>query len=243
VIISHVSGIFSRQGIENAPQLRNTAFAMRSARLLPIAQNSGMFSAFSSLHGLLTGAFLILSMPAWAQAAPSPACQGAGCVILYRHAIAPGGGDPPGFDLKNCASQRNLSPEGRTQAKQLGLRLKLSGVAVGAIWHSEWCRTRETAQLMQQAYNSTHAAPGKAVPEPKAQSVFNSFFAQREQAAAQTAQARKLLQTWRGPGTLIVVTHQVNITELTGIVPQSGEGVALRMQGNEIKVLGQIPPP
>ena len=48
---------------------------------------------------------------------------------------------------------------------------------------------------------------------------------------------------WKGPGALVVVTHQVNITALTGIVPSSGEGVVLQNAGNNLKVVGRIPPP
>ena len=43
-----------------------------------------------------------------------------GKLIFIRHAYAPGGGDPDGFDLLDCASQRNLNIEGIEQSKRIG---------------------------------------------------------------------------------------------------------------------------
>jgi hypothetical protein len=95
---------------------------------------------------------------------------------------------------------------------------------------SQWCRARDTASL---------AFSGNVQTEP----AFNSFFENRESEPAQTAAAKAILMKWKGPGALVVVTHQVNITALTGIVPSSGEGVVLQSAGNSLKVVGRIPPP
>jgi broad specificity phosphatase PhoE len=92
---------------------------------------------------------------------------------------------------------------------------------------SQWCRCRDTAEL---------AFPKQWREEP----AFNSFFSEHERAEAQTAQALALLRAWRGPGLLVVVTHQVNITALTGIVPNQGEGIVLRMAGAQPEVLGRF---
>ena len=154
-------------------------------------------------------------------------------VVLFRHADAPGTGDPAGFKLGDCSTQRNLSEEGKAQAHLIGRKLAAQEIKIGAVWHSEWCRTRDTAVL---------AFPASAGHSPKPQPAFNSFFADRGKSAAQTAQAKKLLASWRGPGALVVVTHQVNITEITGVVPQSGEGVVLLRKGNEWQVAGRIAP-
>lgn len=152
-------------------------------------------------------------------------------IVLFRHALAPGGGDPPGFVAGDCSTQRNLSDEGRRQAKRLGDTLRHNGINVTAVWHSAWCRTRDTAQL---------AFANMAAPSLRAEPTFNSFFSDRDGEAAQTAAARKLLLEWRGPGTLVVITHQVNITALTGIVPQSGEGVVLQREGDKLVVVGRL---
>jgi hypothetical protein len=51
-----------------------------------------------------------------------------GTVLLLRHAMAPGTGDPPGFRPDDCATQRNLSDAGRAQARALGDRLREAGI-------------------------------------------------------------------------------------------------------------------
>ncbi len=167
------------------------------------------------------------SLEAW-QALKTP-----GAIALFRHAIAPGGGDPSGFILGDCRTQRNLSTEGQQQARRLGESVRAQGVAVGEVWHSEWCRATETARL---------AFPGMNVHRLRPESAFNSFFGTPEEEPSRTARSRRLLLGWRGPGTLIVFTHQVNITALTGIVPQSGEGVVLRQERGHLLTQGRILP-
>jgi phosphohistidine phosphatase SixA len=164
-------------------------------------------------------------------AATWQALKAPGSIVLFRHALAPGGGDPAGFVAGDCSTQRNLGEEGRQQAKRLGDTLRHNGVNVTAVWHSAWCRTRDTAQL---------AFPHLAAPLLRAEPAFNSFFGNPSDEPAQTAAARQLLLGWRGPGTLIVVTHQVNITALTGIVPQSGEGVVLQLEGTQLVTKGRV---
>ncbi len=152
-----------------------------------------------------------------------------GGIVLFRHAYAPGGGDPAGMRLGECATQRNLDAEGRAQAIRIGEAIRAQGVAVGAVLASQWCRTTETAEL---------AFPGRSQPEP----AFNSFFGDRAAGPALTAAARRILLAWAGPGALFVSTHQVNIAALTGIVPASGEGIVLSADGRELRVIGRIQP-
>ena len=168
-----------------------------------------------------------------AAAAGWTALQKPGSILLLRHALAPGVGDPPGFVLGDCTTQRNLSEEGREQARRIGQTLAQRGVRVQAVWHSQWCRTAETAQWLGLAYA---AAP--RTPQPS----LNSFFGTNGVEPAQTAAARKLLLEWQGPGTLVVVTHQVNITALTGAATQSGEGVVLAREGGKLVVKGAVLP-
>ena len=115
----------------------------------------------------------------------------------------------------------------------MGDVLRQRGVAAGAVWHSQWCRTQHTAQL---------AFPDLAGPSPQAETAFNSFFENPQAESAQSERARQLLLAWRGPGTLVVVTHQVNITALTGVFPQSGEGVVLHQKAGKLRVQGRILP-
>jgi phosphohistidine phosphatase SixA len=148
-----------------------------------------------------------------------------GGVVLFRHAIAPGGGDPPGMRIGDCATQRNLDETGRAQARRIGDAFRARGVAVGAVLASEWCRTAETADL---------AFPGSRQAEP----AFNSFFGSRASGPRQTEAARRIIAGWRGPGALVVFTHQVNVTALTGIVPASGEGLAV--DPGSLRVIGRL---
>ena len=153
----------------------------------------------------------------------------AGAIVVFRHALAPGVGDPPGMQLRDCTSQRNLDAEGRAQARRIGERLRQQQVTVGAVWSSQWCRTRETAELM---------AAGPVREQP----AFNSFFGERSRVAAQTAAARELLLGWRGTGALVVVTHQVNISAFTGDAAASGQGVVLRAVGDQLVSVGRVLP-
>ena len=150
-------------------------------------------------------------------------------IVLFRHADAPGIGDPPGFKLGDCSTQRNLGEAGRDQARRIGERFRSRGVKVGAVLSSQWCRTRETAAL---------AFPGLARDD----SAFNSTFGDRSKLPEQTAAALATLKRWRGPGVLVVVTHQVNITALTGRATASGEGIVVRPRGDGIEVLTSLPP-
>jgi phosphohistidine phosphatase SixA len=138
-----------------------------------------------------------------------------GAIVLFRHATAPGVGDPDHFKPDDCSTQRNLDDTGRREARRLGEQLRQRGIRVGAVLSSQWCRTRDTARL----------AFGDAVRDEPA---FNSFFRQPQAAReAQTARAHAVLSRWRGPGTLVVVTHQVNIQALAGVGTSSAEGVVV----------------
>jgi phosphohistidine phosphatase SixA len=149
-------------------------------------------------------------------------------ILLLRHANAPGVGDPSGFKLGDCSTQRNLDDVGRAQSRRIGELLRTSPVKVGAVWSSQWCRTRETAAL---------AFPELVVRDVTA---FNSFFAERNREPDQLREAMKLLRQWQGPGVLLVVTHQVNITSLSGSVPASGEAVVVRWRDGALRTLGRF---
>jgi phosphohistidine phosphatase SixA len=152
-----------------------------------------------------------------------------GTVVLFRHATAPGTGDPPQFKLDDCSTQRNLDDTGRAQARRLGEVFRSRGIRVTAVLSSQWCRARDTADL---------AFPNLRQDDPS----FNSFFQDRTRSDPQTAAAKARLLKHEGPGVMVVVAHQVNITAITGVVPASGEGVVLQRRGRELVVVGRVMP-
>jgi broad specificity phosphatase PhoE len=171
--------------------------------------------------------------PAFAQDAEAAwaALRQAGHVALVRHATAPGTGDPASFRLDDCATQRNLSPAGRAQAKAIGANLRWHGVGVDGVYSSQWCRCLETARLM---------GLGEVIALP----ALNSFFAEPEREPRQMAELRVWLADQPRAGAIVLVTHQVVITALTGIVPASGEIVVVRStQGGDLELVGRIPAP
>ena len=133
---------------------------------------------------------------------------------MMRHAVAPGTGDPAHFDVDDCATQRNLSDEGRDQARAIGEKFRSNGIAEAAVHSSAWCRCRETAELL--------GLGPVATLEP-----LNSFFGRRERREPQTRDLEAWLSTFEGSQPLVLVTHQVNISALTGVYPASGETVVV----------------
>lgn len=162
------------------------------------------------------------------EAALWEALQSGNHVALLRHAIAPGTGDPVGFSVDDCATQRNLSAEGRDQARRIGSRFRENGMPQAAVFSSQWCRCMETARLL---------GLGQVTEQP----ILNSFFRKYERREPQT----QMLQQWIAKQSLtspvVLVTHQVNITALTNVYPQSGELVVIRREETgAIKVVGTI---
>lgn len=150
-------------------------------------------------------------------------------VVLFRHANAPGTGDPAGFKLGDCSSQRNLDAAGRSQARRIGEQFKFRNVQVKRVLSSAWCRCQETATL-------AFGGPAEKAP------AFNSFFEDAYNAEAQTAAASAQLLAWRGPGVLVAVTHQVNITALTGLTVSAGEGVVLSNSSGKLSIVSRLIP-
>jgi phosphohistidine phosphatase SixA len=149
------------------------------------------------------------------EAALWQALRSPGHIAVMRHALAPGGGDPDAFQLRDCTTQRNLSDGGRAQAKRIGARLRANGVAAAQVYSSQWCRCLETARLLGSG----------AITELPA---LNSFFQSMDRREDQTIALKEWIKEQPLTIPTILVTHQVNITALTGIFPASGEIVVLR---------------
>ena len=192
--------------------------------------NGGMHGP-TAFGGLLVLALLLWS-PAPGQAdmetAVWAALKNGDHVALLRHASAPGTDDPPGFRLDDCSTQRNLSEAGREQARSIGARFREHGIENVVIYSSQWCRCLETAKLLD--LGKVNRFPG-----------LNSFFRDGSREAIQTAEVRALIDKRPKGTSLVLVTHQVNITALSGVFPQSGEIVVLRPDGENLTVVGRIP--
>lgn len=174
-------------------------------------------------------AFVMLAAPAAAsEEAAWAALAGGGHVALIRHADAPGVGDPPGFDLGDCSTQRLLNDTGRARAAAVGARLRAAGIGIDRVLSSPWCRCIETAERL---------AVGPVIIEPG----FSNAFVLRDQEDALAEAGRAIVAGWRGPGTLLVVTHGENIAALTGVRVASGEMVVVEPADGS--VAGRIPPP
>ena len=134
-----------------------------------------------------------------------------GKLIFIRHAYAPGGGDPDGFKITNCTSQRNLNNVGIEQSKRIGQFFIKNDVEIGKVLSSEWCRCKETAKY---AFNNYET-----------KSFLNSFFSQKfaHNKDKQVKELKDYIINWEGKKNLILVTHYVVISEILNVSTSSGE--------------------
>lgn len=154
-----------------------------------------------------------------------------GHVVMLRHALAPGVGDPADFRLDDCATQRNLSEDGREQARRLGQRLRAHGIDRAKIYSSQWCRCLETAELLElgpvaelPALNSFFSRPGDREPNLEALQTFLAGLPED------------------GPP-VILITHQVTISAIADRGTASGESIVLKADGTGAPpVVGTIEP-
>ena len=160
------------------------------------------------------------------------ALAGGGHIALIRHGNAPPGygGDPPGFRFDDCKTQRNLDDKGRAQGKALGEAFRGHGVRVDRVLSSPVCRCMDTASLMAVGnVESSYAL----VPD-------------RDPNRLRFRELKDIVSSWRGPGTLVLVSHGFTIEPLVGINPEQAEVVVLKPtpgSGNGASIVGRIPPP
>jgi broad specificity phosphatase PhoE len=118
--------------------------------------------------------------------------------------------------------------EGRAQAARIGARFRENGIRTARVFSSQWCRCWETAGLLE--LGSVNELP-----------ILNSFYQRAERRNQQTEALKEWLTVQEFDGPLVLVTHQVNISALTGIYPASGELVVTRIsEDGEIVVIGSI---
>ena len=133
-------------------------------------------------------------------------------VIFLRHALAPGVGDPENFIKEDCSTQRNLNNKGRLQARLIGNYLRSTNLKFSQILTSEWCRCIDTAKELNLGQWTTFSG-------------LNSFFQVYEKKDQVMNKLQKKLDSLGYSDLALFVTHQVVISEQTGIVPRSGEMV------------------
>ena len=133
-------------------------------------------------------------------------------VILIRHSLAPGGGDPAGFKINDCKTQRNLNRVGIKQSKKIGKLFKKNKVLIDQVLSSQWCRCKDTAQYAFGDYKEFTAL----------NSTFQSPYDKNE--TKQLKELYSFVKKWDGKGkNLVLVTHYSIITAITNAVPSSGE--------------------
>ena len=156
-----------------------------------------------------------------------------GYVLLMRHALAPGVGDPANLRVGDCSTQRNLNDQGREDARDIGQWIKRREVKILRVESSRWCRAKETAKLL---------GLGPVRLNKNLDSLFQDEDALND---PQTANIRKRIVSHRNTsGLLIFVGHFVNISAVVGVSVDSGEGVLVRANSQgQIKVVGYSPTP
>lgn len=152
-------------------------------------------------------------------------------MALIRHAEVPGVGDPDGFRIDDCSTQRNLSAAGRAQAVRVGRAFPKRGIRVSRVLASRWCRCIETAQLAFDRYEPLPA--------------LDSLHGRRERAAQQTAEVGALLAEAPRDGVLVLVTHQANISALAGGAgARSGEILVAPLRADGVvEIAARLAPP
>lgn len=149
-----------------------------------------------------------------------------GHVALIRHGNAPPGygGDPPGFRFDDCKTQRNLDDAGREQARALGEAFRKHGVRVDRIVSSPVCRCMETGELMAVGSVETSWA---LLPDMGS-------------SAIRVVALEEMVSSWRGPGTLVLVTHGLTVGRLTGFTLEQAETLVLQPTPEKLPV-GHLP--
>jgi len=174
---------------------------------------------------------LLLSAPAIADNDEAWAALRDGqAILMLRHALAPGTGDPADFELGDCSTQRNLNEAGREQARAWKSFLEDRGISQARVFSSQWCRAMETARKM-------------GLGEVKEWPMLNSFFRNRTRGPEQTGKTIAQVNQLEPGLPVILVSHQVNVTALTGVFPASNEGVIVSLPlSDNPDVLARVSP-
>jgi phosphohistidine phosphatase SixA len=173
---------------------------------------------------------ILTATPSRADTAAAWAALRAGkAVALIRHADAPGIGDPAGYKLEDCSTQRNLSERGKAQAAAIGALFRANQVAVSRIISSPWCRCLETARLMDVGPVAVDAS-------------FSNAFVLTDRRDELKARGSAVISAWQS-GNLLVVTHGANIAALSGQQVAPAETLVVEPGLIPPRVIGRIHAP
>jgi phosphohistidine phosphatase SixA len=192
------------------------------------------------IKAILAASLSILSSPTLSKESDRALWQqlrSGGHVLLIRHADAPGTFDPPGFQLGDCATQRNLSAKGREQAKRIGEQLAEEKIPIGTVFSSQWCRCVDTATL---AFGASKVQLRPEISSP------TKLSDERRKSNAEVMRKLILTTTDRSSKSApnsVYVTHNFNIQDILGISVEEGEMVIARFdekQPTQPLVIGRI---
>lgn len=178
---------------------------------------------------VLAALLLLMALPAMAQAPEAYALlRQPGHVAFLRHAATPGSfGDPPGYRLDDCSTQRPLVDAGRAQARRTRAAFAANGVVFDRVLTSPWCRCKETAELVT----------GR---EAEVMQALANLVGRSEHRDAQVA-ALKAYLAGIGGARALFVTHGIVISALVGINPAEGEMVIAKVgAGGAATVVGRL---
>jgi phosphohistidine phosphatase SixA len=172
---------------------------------------------------------LAVTAPAFADETLWSQLRSGGFVVFIRHGLTdPGVGDPPGFKLGDCKTERNLNAAGRAEAKRVGEAFRREKIPVAQVLSSEWCRCRDTAQI---AFGSYEVWPA-----------LNNLFGRPENVDVQRRAMLERAGRFRGPGNLVLVTHGSTVVPVAGVSPATAEMVVMKPAGaGKLELIGRIP--
>lgn len=202
---------------------------------------------FWGIATLLIGSFTVGTALPWsgnalAQDKPPPptmdmpslvrALQKGGYVIYFRHAATDQSRpDSDRLDLKNCATQRNLSEKGREQARLIGKAFSDLGIKVSSVLSSPYCRCIDTAKIAFSkatvVQDLEFAVAKNEAETKKLGTALRKYLAARPERGANT----------------VIVAHSANLKEAVGIWPQpEGTAYVFQPHGGESRYVARVGP-
>lgn len=188
--------------------------AMPSSRL-----ESGGLTRRTALGAGLGAAGALAGLNSWAAQDEQVAAllRTGGVVAVFRHALAPGNFDPPEFRLGVCSTQRNLSDEGRNQARRTGEWFKVRQLQPARVLSSPWCRCVDTATL---AFGATEVWPALGSPRGYNETTGAAHLRELRRNLVTASTQVGSFQVW--------VTHMFVLADLVQTGSNSGEALILR---------------